>query len=420
MKTPVHEALAAAGGLVSIDQVQHLVAQACPAETYRNQRILLIIPDGTRTAPIGMMFKALFAQLGEVTTSLDILVALGTHPPMSEAAICQRLEITPEERKSRYGKVGFYNHEWDNPAALREIGTLRADEIHTLSGGLFSMDVPVSINARIFNYDEVIIVGPVFPHEVVGMSGGNKYLFPGISGPDILNFFHWLGAVVTNMEIIGNPQTPVRAVVDRAGAMVPIARKCFALVAHGGGAAGVFAGTPEAAWARAAELSAHHHIVWKNRPFHTILSCASPMYDELWVGAKAMYKLEPVLADGGELIIYAPHLKEVSVVHGRFIRQVGYHCRDYFLKQWDRFKDMPWGTLAHCTHVYGAGTFDQGVETPRARVTLATGIPEDICREINLGYRDWRTLRPEDFAGREEEGVLLVPKAGEQLYKLRR
>jgi lactate racemase len=406
-------------GLVTEAQVADLVAKTCPAADYRGKKVLLIIPDGTRTAPIGTMFKLLFAEIGTVTAAFDVLIALGTHPPMSDAAICERLEITPDEWCAKYSKVRFFNHEWDNPAALRRLGVIPADEIRELSGGLFAMDVPVDVNARVFDYDEVIIVGPVFPHEVVGMSGGNKYLFPGVGGADILNFFHWLGAVVTNVGIIGNPHTPVRAVVDRAGEMVNVPKKCFALVAKGGGAAGVFVGTPEAAWAKAADLSAQHHIVWKERLFHTILSCASPMYDELWVGAKAMYKLEPVLADGGELIIYAPHLHEVSVVHGKFIRQVGYHCRDYFLKQWDRFKDYPWGTLAHCTHVFGGGTYVNGVETPRAKVTLATGIPEDVCREINLGYRDWRTIRVEEFANREPEGVLLVPKAGEQLYKRR-
>ncbi|HRI16092.1 MAG TPA: lactate racemase domain-containing protein [Verrucomicrobiota bacterium] len=418
MNEVVREVIAVEG-LVTDTQVADLVTQSCPTSDYRGKKVLLVIPDGTRTAPIGLMFRELFAQLGQTTAALDVLVALGTHPPMTEEAICGRLEITLEQRRTQYAKVRFFNHEWDNPTALRPLGIISAEEIRQLSGGLFAMDVPVSINARIFDYDEVMIVGPVFPHEVVGMSGGNKYLFPGIGGPDLLNFFHWLGAVVTNVAIIGNPQTPVRAVVDRAGGMVNVPKKCFALVAKGTGAVGIFVGTPEAAWARAAALSAKHHIVWKDRSYETILSCASPMYDELWVGAKAMYKLEPVLADGGELIIYAPHLREVSVVHGQFIREVGYHCRDYFLKQWDRFKHLPWGTLAHCTHVFGGGTYENGVETPRAKVTLATGIPEAVCREINLGYRDFRGIRLHEYANREAEGVLLVPKAGEQLYKRR-
>jgi hypothetical protein len=143
------------------------------------------------------------------------------------------------------------------------------------------------------------------------------------------------------------------------------------------------------------------------------------MYDELWTGGKCMYKLEPVLADGGELTIYAPHISEVCVTHGKVLMEVGYHCRDYFLRQWDRFKEYPWGVLAHSAHVYGVGTFENGVEKPRARVTLATGIGPDLCRRINLGYRDPRSIRPEDYAGREEEGVLLVPKAGEMLFQLR-
>ena len=259
----------------------------------------------------------------------------------------------------------------------------------------------------------------MFPHEVVGFSGGNKYLFPGVSGPEVLNFFHWLGAVVTNPMIIGHKHTPVRRVVDRAAAMVTVPKLCFCLVARGEELAGAFAGSPEAAWEEASELSRQLHITYKEHPFHTIFSCAPPMYDELWVGGKCMYKLEPVLADGGELIIYAPHLHEISSTHGALIEAVGYHCRDYFLRQWDRFKDLPWGTLAHSTHVRGIGTFVDGVERCRARVTLATGIPREVCERINLGYRDPATIRPEDYAHREDEGVLLVPKAGEMLFQLR-
>jgi len=398
------------------------IAQRHPASQVRGQRVLLIIPDGTRTAPIGAVFKALHAEWSGAVAALDVLVALGTHPPMSEEAICGRLEISLEERRTRYASVGLFNHEWDNPAALTTLGTIPADEIRTLSDGLFAMDVPVSIHRRVLDYDRIVIIGPVFPHEVVGFSGGHKYLFPGVSGPEILNFFHWLGAVITTVGVIGQKWTPVRRVVDRAGAMVPIPKLCLALVVKpggGGGLAGIFSGTPEEAWDQAADLSAQTHIEWKDRQYHTILSCAPPMYDELWVGAKCMYKLEPVLAPGGELIIYAPHLHEVSVVHGALIRQVGYHCRDYFLKQWERFRHFPWGTLAHSTHVFGQGTYEDGIETRRARVTLATGIPESVCREINLGYRDWRTIDPADYQGRESEGILHVPKAGETLYRVR-
>jgi lactate racemase len=418
MSAAVISKTAQSGTTLNAKDVQNVVEQVCPAKDYRGKRVLLIVPDGTRTAPIGLLFKTLHAQIGSVTKAFDVLIALGTHPPMNEQAICERLEISSGERSAQYANVNVFNHQWDNPDALKEIGVIPEEEISELSHGLFSMPIQVKINRRLFEYDQVIIVGPVFPHEVVGFSGGNKYLFPGVSGPEVLNFFHWLGAVITNPMIIGHKWTPVRRVVDRAAGMVPISKLCFCLIVDHGELAGLFVGSPEAAWSEASELSRQYHITYKDKPFHTILSCAPHMYDELWVAGKCMYKLEPVLADGGELIIYAPHLREISVTHGKLIEEIGYHCRDYFLKQWDRFKDYPWGVLAHSTHVHGIGTYENGVEKTRARVTLATQLSPELCRKINFGYRNPDEIRPEDFANREDEGILLVPKAGEMLFRL--
>ena len=407
-------------GRITDQQVLEVVAKAMPAANYQGKRVLLIVPDHTRTAPVGLMFKTLHRQVGRVTKEFDVLVALGTHQPMSESAICQRLEISETERRNVYGQVEFHNHQWNSPPALKQVGTLTSDEISKLSDGLFAMDVPVEVNKLVFEYDQVIIVGPVFPHEVVGFSGGNKYLFPGVGGPQILNFFHWLGAVVTNPMIIGTKWTPVRRVVDRAGAMVKVDKLCFAMVIDPQkNLVGLFAGTPEATWDEASDLSAKVHILLKDKPFHTILSCAPTMYDELWTAGKCMYKLEPVLADSGELIIYAPHMNEICVSHGKHIEQVGYHCRDYFLNQWDKFKHIPWGVLAHSTHVRGIGRMENGVEKCRAKVTVASQIPRAKCEAINLGYRDPKSILVEDFANREDEGVLLVPKAGEMLYRLK-
>jgi nickel-dependent lactate racemase len=315
--------------------------------------------------------------------------------------------------------VGLFNHAWDNPAELVQIGMLTKADTEELSGGALSQEVPVQINRRIHDYDAALIVGPVFPHEVVGFSGGNKYFFPGISGPDLLNFFHWLGALITNVGIIGVQDTPVRRVVDRAARMVPLERRCITfVVAPDAAPYGLFYGTPEDAWRQAAELSGRVHIKRKSRPFRQVLSCAPPMYDELWVAGKCMYKLEPVVADGGELIIYAPHMREISVTHGHNIERIGYHVRDYFTKQWERFRDFPWGVLAHSTHVRGTGTFENGVERPRVTVTVASQIPREVCERINLAWRDPASIDVESFANRENEDILLVRKAGEHLYRL--
>lgn len=390
-----------------------------PIADFLNKRVLVIVPDATRTAPLPLLFDALYQRLRSVVAQLDVMIALGTHPPMSEQQIGKLLGIRPEERHGLFFQTEFYNHEWDRPERLKHLGTLTPQETAAMTDGRLSLEVPVTINSRVTNYDLLLVLGPVFPHEVVGFSGGNKYFFPGISGAEILNFFHWLGALISNVGIIGVKDTAVRRVVDRAAALIPVERRAITfVVASDASPYRLFYGSPESAWSDAADLSAQVHIRRCARPFRQVLSCAPPMYDDLWVAGKCMYKLEPVVADGGELIIYAPHVTEISVTHGSIIEKVGYHVRDYFTKQWDQFQNVPWGILAHSTHVRGAGRYEHGVEHPRVQVTLATGISPETCARINLGYRDPATIDVEAFDNREAEGVFLVRKAGEYLYRL--
>jgi lactate racemase len=387
----------------------------------RGKRVLALVPDHTRTAPIDVMFRVLHELLAaQGVQSFDVLIALGTHPPLSDEAINQRLGITQRDRSVAFAGTKFLNHQWNDPGQLVSIGTIDDQELEWISGGRMRERVDVTINKLVFDYDLLLIIGPTFPHEVVGFSGGNKYIFPGISGREIIDMFHWLGALITNPGIIGNKHTPVRAIVERAASMVPVERKCASLVVDGADLIGLYVGTPEETWSAAADLSKEVHVIEEERPFRSVLSCAPPMYEELWVGGKCVYKLEPVVADGGELIVYAPHLSRVSLTHGKVIREIGYHVRDYFVKQPHRFSHVPRGVMAHSTHVKGVGTYDSGVERPRITVTLATQISEAECRALNLGYRDFRTIDVGEWKDRRTEGLLYVPKAGETLYRLKR
>lgn len=404
---------------LSAAQVLELCGQAFESRNLNGKRILAIIPDNTRSAPIDLMFRSVYQLLAARAAQLDFLIALGTHPALNEAGITQRLGATAEELRTKYPKARIFNHAWNDPQQLRLLGTIAAEEVAEISSGMMHEPVPVTINRMIFDYDLLMIIGPTFPHEVVGFSGGNKYLFPGIAGGEIIDMFHWLGALITSPVIIGAKHTPVRKVVDRAAALVPVERMCLSLVVKGKDLAGLYLGTPEEAWNAAADLSEKIHLIYKDRPFKKVLSCAPPMYNDLWVGGKCTYKLEPVVAEDGELIIYAPHIKEVSVSHGKEIQRIGYHVRDYFLKQMDKFKDVPGGIMAHSTHVKGVGTFENGVEKPRMNVILATQIPEKVCRSINLGYRDPNSINVDEWRDREDEGILYVPKAGEILYRLK-
>ncbi len=406
-------------GYLSEQELHEFVQQACAEMPVDGKRVLFIIPDHTRSMPMPLVFRALHDALHGRVSQMDYLIALGTHPPMTEDMIHKLVGITPEERSGKYADIGIFNHAWQDQAALAKIGTITEDEIEAISGGLMRESVDVTINKRVLDYDLVCIVGPVFPHEVVGFSGGNKYFYPGVSGAEILNLFHWLGALITNYKINGTKHTPVREVVNKAASFIDVEKRCFCLTVVQKNTRAIFYGGPEEAWSEAADLSSQTHVVYKDKPFKSVLALAPPMYDEIWVAGKCMYKLEPVVADGGELIIYGAHINEVSVTHGELIKRVGYHVRDYFLAEMDRFADIPGGILAHSTHVRGNGTYENGVERPRVTVTLATAIPEEECLGINLNYRDINSIDPEEWRDREDEGFLLVENAGEILYRLK-
>ncbi|MGQ9599865.1 MAG: lactate racemase domain-containing protein [Anaerolineae bacterium] len=409
------------------EEIRSLTLEALEQARLDGKRVLIIIPDSTRTAPIPLFFRLFHEALSGRVAALDYLVALGTHQPMSDESLHRLVSITAEERRTVYANVNLWNHRWDQPSTFWTAGVIPAAEIKRLSNGLLSQDLPVTLNRLVLDYEQLIIWGPVFPHEVVGFSGGNKYLFPGISGSEVINFTHWLGALITSYEIIGTKWTPVRAVIDRAASLVPVPKLCFALVVGKEEQdrvplRGLYIGEPEEAWSAAADLSAQLHIIYVKKPFQRVLSIMPEMYDDLWTAAKGMYKMEPAIADGGEVVIYAPHISEVSYTHGRVIDEVGYHVRDYFVKQWDRFKHYPWGVLAHSTHLRGLGTYDAatGVEQPRIQVILATGIPRERCERVNLGYLDPRDIDIRKWSEREREGILVVPKAGELLYRVAR
>ncbi len=412
----------AESGLLTHDQVRDVLTRGLGGR-FTGQKVLVLIPDHTRSLPLPELFRMLVEVLHDVG-QLTFMVALGTHPGYSEVGLIQLVGITAEERATTFSHVGLLNHAWDDPAALTSLGVLDQAEIKRLAGPNWHPSLPKEINIRInkaaLEHDAIIIVGPTFPHEVIGFSGGAKYLFPGISGPDVINATHWLGALATVVGTIGIKDTPVRAMVHAAAKYLKTPVTLAALIVQGHELTGVLVGDVFDTWSAAADLSSQRHIHWSDRPYKRVLSCCPPMYDELWTAGKCMYKIEPVVEAGGEVVIYAPHLDEISLSHGNYIYQVGYHILPYFLNDWVRYKDVPLGVLAHSTHVRGSGVMVDGAEKANVKVTLASKISPEDCARLNLGYLDPASINPADWQNREDEGILYVARAGEMLYKVKR
>ena len=409
------------GERLSPEELDAFVAAAFGGVELDGRRVCLVVPDGTRTCPLPLLLGAVHRSLAGRVAEVTVLIALGTHQEMDEEHLARHLGYAPGRSQEAYPGWTIRNHESRRPDTFVTLGRIGAERLGELTGGLITdTSVDVRINRYVAEADVAVVVGPVFPHEVVGFSGGNKYFYPGVSGPELIDLSHWVGALITSAEMIGTGgTTPVRALIDEAAEMIPAQRLALCLVVASGTDtlhAAAF-GTPEDAWAACSEVSAQTHVSYRDRPVRRVLSIMPEKYEDIWTAAKGFYKLEPIVADGGEVIIYAPHITEVSVMHPN-ISEVGYHNRDYFLGQWDRFKHHPWGDLAHSTHLRGQGSWDAETgERNRVTVTLATGIPEDVVRAVNLNYLDPDTV---DISAYEADPDTFVePHAGEVLYRLR-
>jgi lactate racemase len=404
--------------LLTESEVAEFVRAQLDGVDLDGRSVCVLVPDATRVCPVPLILRALHAAVHKRVSKLTVLIALGTHAAMSDAALATHLGYEGRDPADVYPGMEIRNHEWWKPETFAHLGVIPAARIEELSGGRMTGDVDVLLNRAVVEHDVAIVVGPVLPHEVVGMSGGNKYFFPGVAGQEIIDVSHWLGALITSAEIIGTTGlTPVRELINDVAAMIPALKLAFSLVtAPQEGLHSISFGDTISSWRAACEISAATHVTYLDRPVRRVVSIVPRMYDEIWTGAKGFYKVEPIVEDGGEVILYAPHITEIASSHPE-IYEIGYHCRDYFVKQWDRFRMVHWGVLAHSTHLRGAGTYDPatGEERLRVSVTLATGIPEEVCRSVNLGYLDPDGFDPMDQVG---PGTLVVPRAGEVLFRL--
>jgi hypothetical protein len=293
-------------------EVRRIIDAGTPQSLYAGKRVLVLTPDATRTCPLPMMIKALQEVVGPHCVALDFMVALGTHPPMPEADILRLYGISEDDRKKQFAGCRFLNHRWDLPDTLATIGYLEALEIEAFSQGRLKERVPVAINRAVFDYDLVLILGPVFPHEVVGFLRGGQIPFPRHCRRGFSAFLplagggHHLCRHHRHAKIHpgagrhpprpGNGRCPGaqhrHGGHPRQPALRTLCRPCGRILV-----------------AQAADLSDRVHIVLpRGAPYPVVLGQAPAMYDEIWVAGKVMYKLEQVVADGGRLIIYGPHI----------------------------------------------------------------------------------------------------------------
>lgn len=422
MKNPeggVHT-IGSAEGYLAPDQVQSFLEAEFARIDVDGKNVCLLVPDDTRSCPLPQLLPIVYAALAPRAAKLTALIALGTHAAMSDEAI-NKFFAAGEDVKALWPKMEFVNHEWWKHETFANLGDVTAAQLKEISEGRLDYSVPIEINKIATDADVTIVLGPVFPHEVVGFSGGAKYFMPGVAGHEIIDASHWLGALISSATIIGSPGiTPVRALINEAVGRVnaEVFALCMVVQSGPGNLHAMSFGSAHGAWEAASAISSGTHITYLDKPVKQVLSIMGTKYQDIWTAAKGMYKVEPAIADGGEVIIYAPHVKEFAFSHPE-LEQIGYHCMPFFIEQWDKYGHFPGGLLAHSTHLRGQGTYsaEEG-ERCRITVTLATGISEERCRAMNLNYLDPASVDIDAFP-KDDPDYLFIPHAGEMLFRLK-
>lgn len=392
------------------------------AEITADERVLAIIPDKTRddnTPQLFPMVAEILARRG--AKKFDALVAQGTHAPMTEAEKLAKVGLGKEEK---YFRGEIFNHQWNVPEELTTIGELEAARVRQITGGLLNEAIPLTINRRLARgvYDTVLIFGGTVPHEVAGFAGGAKYFFPGVAGAELTHATHWLGALAGIEAVIGRVETPTRHLIEAAAEYIPahvislnslMSRNAEnRLQTHA-----LFAGDVKTAFRRAAQISRQVHIKYTNRQYKKVIALLDEHYDEMWTGGKASYRLGAIIEEGGELIIYAPHLRCFSDTHGLLIERYGYAPLEKVREMVNEFDELKNNlcVAAHLAHVAYAARQDTPTEA-RYKITLASQISEESCQRVGFGFLDYRKFNLADY--RDEKDIFIARNAGRDLYLL--
>jgi nickel-dependent lactate racemase len=392
------------------------------------KRVLLIHPDYSRHDFTDRLVPIAYNVLeGKGLVRLDTLNASGTHRAMSQRELRDKLGLAGRTLP-HLGTL--YNHVFDDPDQLVDVAELPADFVLEKTGHL-NMPMQVTANKLITDgYDLVIAVSGTVPHEAIGMSGGLKIFFPGISGPEVIALLHWAAVLVGIPKIIGTIENPARDIVTAGarhyfGLLGDTPAVSFNMLYSELGervqAKGFYVGEGldgfTGAHRKAAAASAQIHIVYIDEAKECVVQCLPEMYDEVWTAGKGSYKLQRpgVMAPGGEVILYAPHIDcfHSNATMDAEIRRVGYHGTDWVVDFCNRHPEFNKNVAAHAINVRGPSDYRDGTESFAFDVTLATAIGEKECRAAGLGYRDPASLRSEDFEG---QGRLWISDGGKWLY----
>lgn len=354
------------------------------------KNVLIIPPDITRLySNAGLITNIYYHELTNRGCNVDILIALGTHIPMSKS-----------ECELMYGDIPFekfLKHDWRNDVV--KIGEIPSAYVENISEGMWKESINVEINELVMDekYDLILSIGQVVPHEVIGMSNHAKNLFVGVGGTDMINSSHMVGAVFGMEKMMGRDHTPVRKIFDYGMehflSKRPIVFVLTVCTEHSGKISehGLFIGDTREVLEAAIELSQQKNIDFVDKGIKKCVVYLEPTeFKSTWLGNKAIYRTRMAIADGGALVVLAPGIERFGedVEADKLIRKYGYSGRlnilEYFKKSENKDLHENMGAAAHMIHSSSDGRFN---------ITYAVkNITKEEIESVGFRYADYEEM----------------------------
>lgn len=393
------------------------------------KKVLVLFPDYTRVDFTKNIVPLILKRY--IDSNIHFLNAGGTHRPMTDSEFKNKLGIDKDGTL-----ISFLNHDFSDPRNLVSIGIISRTFVSNKTGGQLDTDIEITVNKLIFSdYDLIIALSGTVPHEAAGYSGGLKIFFPGISGPEVIDLFHWAAVLVGIPKIIGTIKNNARDIINTGSKVIfdKIKAQVYSFnmvntdVNEKINPIGLFVDKGYqgfiTAYESASKASSIVHVKYIERPLTQVIQVIPEHYDEIWLAGKGSYKLQKpgVMAEDGEIILYGPHIKcfHTNPRIEADLYSLGYHCRDHVCNLIKEGAGLSKNAAAHLINVCGPGIFDPstGKEKLHFKVTLATSIPEEKCKRVGLGYRDPDTIKKSDYTG---PGKLWIDDGGKYLYDLKK
>jgi len=374
------------------------------------KKVLIIPPDFTRFhSRAGDITSLIYEHYGKSIS--DILPALGTHMPMSDKEVSVMFQGVPRNL--------FRIHDWRND--IKTVGTVPGEFVSDLTEGRLSYSWPAQVNKLLVDggHDLIISVGQVVPHEVAGMANYNKNIFIGTGGHEGINKSHFIGAVYGMERMMGKSDTPVRRLLNYASekfiSHLPLVFIHTVIGRDDTGnlvIRGLFAGDDEEVFMKAAELSVRVNFTVLEKPLEKVVVFLDPdEYKSTWLGNKSIYRTRMAMADGGELMILAPGLRQFGedMQIDRLIRKYGYRGTPATLRQLKENADLNknLSAAAHLIHGSTEGRFN---------VTYCPGsLTREEIESVSFGFGDLDKMMEKYDPTRLRDGLNTMDD-GEEIF----